>query len=63
MLDIHIVTEQEYKAVFAKTEFNSDGEIDIYELAIFVLRVTGLERLISDEKITNLMGYEQVYAR
>merc|ERR1712205_196273 len=49
--DIHHVTDDAYRAIFAKTEFSMLQEIDQFELAIFLLRVSGLAVLNDEERI------------
>merc|ERR1719282_131507 len=49
--------------VFAKTEFSMLQEIDQFELAIFLLSVSGLSVLIDEERIENRLYYREVYQR
>ena len=57
------ITQKRYNAVFAQTEFSTAGEIDQFEFARLILRLSGLGKLISANKISQLMGYKHVYAR
>ena len=57
------IKQKDFDAVFAQTEFSTRSEIDQFELAILILRVSGLSKLISANKISQLMGYKYVYPR
>ena len=61
--DVQHVTDDAYKAIFAKTEFSMLQEIDQFELAIFLLSVSGLSVLIDEERIENRLYYREVYQR
>merc|ERR1712014_542957 len=60
---IHKVTDEDYEAIFAKTEFNMVQEIDQFELAIFVLRVSGLTVLIDEDRLKRRLYYREHYTR
>ena len=42
MLEVQTVPDQMFESIFANTEFNQQSEIDQYELALFILRISGL---------------------
>ena len=45
------IRQKDFDAVFSETEFSAGGEIDQFELARFILRVSGLRKLIVANKI------------
>ena len=63
MLEVQTVPDQMFESIFANTEFNQQSEIDQYELALFILRISGLQKLIEEKKIERWMGYQKHYTR
>ena len=61
--DIQHVSDDAYSAIFSKTEFSMVQEIDKFELAIFILRVTGLSILIDEDRIESRLHYIEQYRR
>ena len=62
-LEVPHVGPEEFEAIFARTSFNDDCEMDQFEMCVLILRMSSLTSLISEEKIKSRMGYEQVYPR
>ena len=55
------ISEEDYRAIFAKTEFNMIQEIDQYELAIFLLSMSSLEQLIEEDRFEKRLQYRMFY--